>query len=327
MTHPRRWLQVSSGARRRGLVGLVAAAGLSFVVLLPEFGDAGDLFLWETVAVAILFALSTNLLIGHAGIPSFGQAAFFGIGAYSVGVLSSRGWPVLGVLLFSVLIAVVVAGAFGAATSRTRGIAFSMVTLALGQAFYTIAFHNGALGGENGLEGINRGSLFALDLRDQTVFWFFTAGCTAIGALVLRVVVASPFGHVLHAIRDEPTRAVFLGIDTRKARVGAFAIAGATASAAGALFAYADQIVTPDVLYWTHSGDPIIMSVLGGVGSFWGPAAGAVAYTFLTKWISDATQASVLYIGLVFLLFVILLPGGLASIPKRGRAMLARWHS
>ncbi|TAM60098.1 branched-chain amino acid ABC transporter permease, partial [bacterium] len=192
--------------------GALVAAAATLALALPHWANGAQLFFWETVLIQALYALSVNLLIGHAGIPSFGQAAFFGIGAYVVG-LGSAALPPLVLLLFAMALAALAALAVGATALRTYGIAFAMVTLAVGQALYTATLHLPALGGENGLAGIDRGTLFGVPLGGQAVFWYVCAGCVGLGIFALHTIHRSPFGHLLRALRDDPVRARFLGID------------------------------------------------------------------------------------------------------------------
>ncbi|MDE2573316.1 MAG: branched-chain amino acid ABC transporter permease [bacterium] len=299
--------------RARALATLALAAAIVAALLLPRLASGAQLFFWETVLVQMLYALSVNLLIGHAGIPSFGQAAFFGVGAYAVGLASALVPPPL-LLLAAMLLAALLALAVGAVALRTHGIAFAMVTLAVGQALYTASLHIPALGGDNGLAGIDRGSLFAIGLGGAAAFWYLCAACVGLGILALWTVHASPFGNLLRALRDDPLRTRFLGIDVRAYRLGAFVVAGAFGGLAGGLFAYANQIVTPDALAWVRSGDPIIMALIGGMSTFWGPMLGAFVYVWVTHAFSELTPAWILYVGIVFLFFVIVLPKGLLSL-------------
>ncbi len=302
-------------------------AGVAGVVLLalalPHWANGAQLFFWETVLIQILYALSVNLLIGHAGIPSFGQAAFFGIGAYAVG-LASAVLPPIVLLPLAMVLAALAALAVGAIALRTYGIAFAMVTLAVGQVLYTATLHVSVLGGENGLAGIDRGKLFGIVLGSPTAFWYLCAACVGLGILALRTVHLSPFGHLLRAMRDDPLRTRFLGVDIRAQRLGAFVIAGAFGGLAGALFAYANQIVTPDAFAWVRSGDPIIMALIGGMSTFWGPVVGALIYTWVTHAFAELTPAWILYVGIVFLFFVVVMPEGLLSMARGLRERFSR---
>ncbi|TAM75652.1 branched-chain amino acid ABC transporter permease [bacterium] len=304
-------------------LGAIVAAAVLLALTLPHWANGAQLFFWETVLIQMLYALSVNLLIGHAGIPSFGQAAFFGIGAYAVG-LASAALPPIVLLPLAMVLAAVAALAVGAIALRTYGIAFAMVTLAVGQVLYTATLHVPVLGGENGLAGIDRGKLFGIALGSPAAFWYLCAACVGLGILALRTVHLSPFGYLLRAMRDDPLRTRFLGVDIRAQRLGAFVVAGAFGGLAGALFAYANQIVTPDAFAWVRSGDPIIMALIGGMSTFWGPVVGALIYTWVTHAFAEVTPAWILYVGMVFLFFVVVMPEGLLSMARSLRERLSR---
>ena len=310
---------------RRGVLLAVAAGAVLLVIFFPFYVTAADLFFCEGVAIQALFALSVNVLVGHTGIPSFGQAAFFGVGAYVVAVLSPHMLPAPLLLLVAMGLAAAAGFAVAALASRTVGIAFSMLTLAVAQALYTFTVRSQALGGDNGIPGVLRGSVGGLNLNRPLEFWYFIAILLAASVLALRIVLRSPFGHALHAVRDDPKRALYLGLNVRAYRIAAMTLASGAAGLAGALFAYANQIVTPDVLYWTRSGDPIIMSLIGGLDTFWGPALGAVVFVTITHYLAQITPSWVLFVGLIFFGFVVVLPRGLLSLPERLREVRGRW--
>lgn len=315
------------GARARlALVAGVAVAVAAVVVTMPSVGTSADLFFWELVAIQILFAISVNLMIGHAGVFSFGQAAFFGIGAYATGLLAPHALPPPLAIIVAVALSGIAALAIGVVVTQAQGLAMAMLTLAIAQSFYSLAFHVQALGGENGLPNVRRLPFAGLDLSDQTVFWFFCMAWVVVGVLALRLIVSSPFGHALHMIRDDSKRAEFLGLNVRAYRIAVFAIGGAGAGLAGSLNAYVNEFVAPDVLYWTHSGDPIIMSLIGGFSTFWGPVLGAVVYSTVTRQISQLTPAWVLYVGIVFYGFVLFLPNGILGAPEGMRTQWRRWR-
>lgn len=293
-------------------------------LLLPAVLGTGSLFFWTTTLVAVLFATSVNLLFGVADVPSFGQAAFYGAGAYTVALAAPHGWPAPLALLAGIGVAGGVALVMSLITWRTAGLAFAMLTLALAQGIYTLVVETDALGGHNGLPGIVAPNLGPLNLQSATTFWYFTAVCVAIGLLVFWRVGQSPLGHTLAAIREDPVRAAYLGLNVRAYRVTAFVIAGCGAGLAGGLFAYANHIVTPQTLYWTQSALPIIMLLLGGRAYFWGPAVGAVALSWFQDFVTQQTTSYVFYVGLLLLAVLVLLPSGLLSLPAVLRRMLDR---
>lgn len=301
------------------LVAVLAAALL--VGVAPTLATGANLFFWEVVGCWMLFATSVNLLFGYANMPSFGQAAYFGIGAYTVGMTFDK-LPLVAVLPLSMLLAGVAAAAIGTVSVRTGGIALANITLAFAQVLYLLTYRSQLVGGENGLPGIIAGGL------TSTQFWYFLWICVAIGLLALWRVVHSPFGYVLRAMREDQKRTLFLGLELTAYRITAFVIAGMIAGLAGALFAYSNQIVTPDVLYWTNSGNPIIMSIVGGASRFWGPAIGALLLTWANTSLSQATRAWLLYLGVILFFFLTVLPNGLLSLPEQAREhgrTLSRW--
>ncbi|HSF26754.1 MAG TPA: branched-chain amino acid ABC transporter permease [Actinomycetes bacterium] len=306
-------------ANLAGLALLVLAVGL-----LPEVLGTGRLFFWTTAIIAVLFATTVNLLFGVADIPSFGQAAFFGAGAYTVAMLSPHSWSAPLALLAGIGVAGGVACAASLFTWRLTGLAFAMLTLAIAQGMYTLVVKTDALGGYNGLPGVVAPELGPLNLLDPTVFWYFTAACVALGLAAFWAVGRSPFGHTLRSIRENPSRAIYLGINVRAYRALAFVIAGCGAGLAGGLSAYSNQIVTPGALYWTASATPIIMLLLGGRSYFWGPAIGAVVLSGLLDYLTEATTAYVFYVGLLLLALLIFLPEGVLSLPRVLRRLARR---
>lgn len=302
----------------------MAALGLLIVLTLPQVATAGQLFFANTVVVAIVFATSTNLLFGQAGIPSFGQAGLFGAGAYAAALASQHGIPVL----FSILIAILVAAAVGAVAAtvawRSTGLAFSMLTLAFAQSLYTLSIRTEWLGGYNGLSGLNFDTVLGMDMSDPGLVWYFVVVIAALVLACYWIIGRSPFGYTLRAIKDDPIRALFLGVNVRAYRVLAFVLAGAGAGAAGALSAYVNQVVTPDSLYWTASAVPVMMLVLGGMGAFFGPAIGAIAFSALEHYLSAWTSSYIFYMGLLVYVVLVLLPDGLVSLPAIVRGQIRR---
>ncbi len=295
---------------------MVALVLTVLVVLgLPQLATAGQLFFANTVVVAVVFATSTNLLFGQGGIPSFGQAGFFGSGAYAAALASDRGLPVLVCLTVGIVVAAAVGAVAGLIAWRSSGLAFSMLTLAFAQSLYTLAIRSEWLGGYNGLSGFSLDSVLGVDLSDPGFVWYFAVLVAAVVVICFWVISRSPFGLTLRAIKDDPVRALFLGVNVRAYRTVAFVLAAAGAGAAGALSAYLNQVVTPDSLYWTSSAVPVMMLVFGGMGAFLGPALGAVAFSGLEHYLSAWTGSYIFYLGLLLLVTLVVLPRGLVSLP------------
>lgn len=299
--------------RRRDLAGLAVLVVL--VAIWPRVISSGQLFFWNTTIIAVLFATSVNLLFGSAGIPSFGQAAFYGIGAYTVAKVAGDSWPAPAALVLAVAVGGVVAFATSLITWRTTGLAFAMLTLAIAQAIYTLVVKVNWLGGYNGIPGISLPSLWGINFLNAANLWYFNAIWVAVGLAGFWRIRRSPFGHTLNAIRQDPVRAAFLGVNVRAYRAVAFTLAGCGAGLAGGLFAYTNQIVAPSNLYWTESATPIIMLLLGGIAYFWGPAVGAVLLSALLNYLNQVTTSYLFYIGILLLVVLLVLPQGVLSIP------------
>jgi branched-chain amino acid transport system permease protein len=290
------------------LLTLVTAAFVAGVYFLA---NTSQLYFWTTVAVTVLFAMSVNLLFGQTGMLSFGQAAYFGIGAYTVGLMATREANPMAMLALSTLAGGAVSVIVGLVTLRTTDLVFAMLTLAFGMALYSITFHVQAVGGENGIVGIIPPDLFWIQLSDSHALWVFTACVTGAGVAFLWVVSRSPFGRTLKMVRDDRTRAENLGIPVFRYRLAAFTLSGALCGLAGALWAYVQSVASPDALFWTTSGTPVIVSLLGGAGYFFGPAVGSIIYVYATDTLSQVTPAWIFWVGLGFLAVVLLAPEGI----------------
>lgn len=317
---------ILGGLDRRRWIGTALVIVL-VGVLVPAVGNSASTFFWTTVAITALYAMSVNLLIGFAGIPTFGQAAYFGIGAYALGLLEPTGIPMLPALAVAMLAAAAGALVVAVISLRASGLAFSMITLAVAQGLYVLTFHLGIVGGENGLVGIFPGTVFGVDLATSgTALWAFCLVIVVAGIALLRLLSVSPFGRTLRMIRDDTRRAEFLGIPVRRYQAAAFAVAGGIAGLSGALFTYVQGIAVPDYLYWTRSGEPIVMSIIGGMHTFLGPVLGAVIYMWTVDVLSKLTIGWVLWVGLAFLVIVLAAPGGILGLPQEVRRLRLRWH-
>lgn len=314
-----KWIPGSRRARAVGGWAIVAAL-VVFVVVLGRSGSANTLFFWETVAVEALFALSVNVLFGEVGVPSFGQAAFFGGGAYALGMAMEHHWPLLAAVVLSVVVGAVLAAIAGLLLGRLGGLAFAMVTLAVAQAMYELVLKVSTFGSYNGITDVLPTKLGPFNLVLERNFWFFVVVAVGIGAAVLYWIHRSPFGHALRAIRQDPVRARFLGLDVTRYRMGAFVIAGATAGLAGGLYALVYTVVSPQSLYWTTSAEPIIMALVGGMGIFAGPVLGAALLTWLSRTVGQSTVYYDLYLGLILLFVLLVMPEGILGLGRPGAA-------
>jgi branched-chain amino acid transport system permease protein len=278
------------------------------------------------VLVLALAAMSLNFLLGFTGVLSFGHAAFFGLGAYGVGMTIKYLIPstALGVLV-GMLAALAAAMVIGTLIVRLRGVYFAMVTIAFGQVFYFVAFRwNSVTGGDDGLSGWRRIPLdigFArLDiLGDDKAFYYFVLLCFAMATALMGLLLRSPFGRTLLAIRENERRARFLGVPVDLHIWLSFVVSCLFVALAGALFALLNNFADPRTLRWDQSGDFVIMAVLGGMRSFWGPLVGASIFVVLQDYVSSMTENWMSFIGLFFVLVVLFFPRGiLGMLARRG---------
>ena len=310
--NPVRWFAL------RGLVILVVLGTVSAPLLLSP----GDEYTAGLAVIAILFALSYNLLLGTTGMVSFGHAAFYGIGAFTVALITTKthGSAMEGLIL-SPFIGAASGLLIGAFCLRAVRLYFSLLTLAVSQLLYVAAFESyNITGGDNGIHGIPVPTFMA----DPTGAYYFVLGVVAVGALILLIISRSPFGSALNAIRENRRRAAFIGISVKVYEVAAFTIAASLASVAGALYAMYDQQAFPGLMFWTQSGTPVLMSLIGGLRVFFGPALGAVFYIFLASKVQSTTIYWDLIIGAVLLVIVLALPEGLAGAPATIRGAISR---
>lgn len=302
------------------IFALIGVIGLTFF-------KGSLLFLLTTAIIYVLFAMGVNILFGWTGISSFGQAAFFGVGAYTVGLLKDLiENPIVSILAASA-VAAGMAVVFALVASRITGVEFAMLTLIFGQILWLITFRVRSLRGENGIPGISRGELFGINLFSDTAFWWYVVAVVGIAMVALAVIYNSSFGTAMNAVRDDPIRAEALGIKVRAVRIAAFALAGAVAGLAGGLFAQHQGLVTPEMLSWVLSGKVIVMCLIGGMRTFWGPVIGAVLMVFIEHYLLGATSTPDFYIGIALLIIVLTVPGGLLSLPKKIREFLHRRRS
>jgi branched-chain amino acid transport system permease protein len=298
---------------RAGL-GLAALAALLPLVYPSTF----LLNVGPQILVMGLFAMSLNLLIGYGGMVSFGHAAYFGVGAYTAGILLQKTGAGLGVALaLAIVVAAAVALAFGFFCVRLGTIYFSMLTLAFAQIVYTVVIRWTALtGGDQGLIGGLRLEPIGIGAwrvapRAPLAFYYLTLVVTAAAFLVGRMLVESPWGLLLRAVRDNAGRVEFIGASERGIRLAVFTVAGGLAGLAGALMALHVGGAYPDFVYWTKSAEPIFMVLVGGMSTFLGPLLGAAVLVTLTAVITKYTSLWGLVLGLILIAFTLFLKVGL----------------
>jgi len=265
-----------------------------------------------------LFALGFNLLYGYTGLLSFGHAAYYGLGAYGTGIALAKLqvgslWAGLGA---GVLLAAAGGAVIGYFCLQRRGIYFAMLTLAFAQLLYFIAFHlPDWTGGDDGLRGIPQlklelgASSFSLD--STLGFYYFSYALVGLAVAGLKRILDSPFGAVLQAIRENRDRAVACGYDVNRVRLLSFVFSALFAGLAGSLDALRLTVVPIEALYWTTSGQVVMMTLLGGAGTFFGPFVGAATFLVLEDRLSVFTESWPLVIGVIFSAFVLFLPSGI----------------
>ena len=287
---------------------------------LPWIGSRYDTFLGTQIAIYSLFALSLNLLLGTTGLVSFGHAAYFGIGSYACGILMKivavpfwLAFPAAG------LIAALFAAGFGFFCVRLTKIYFAMLTLAFSQIIWAICFKwNDLTGGDQGLPDVpfpDLGWMAALPgfdrMRIAEQFYVLALVLVALSVAALRRLTGSPFGRVLTTIRENPERAAFIGVNVRLYELAAFTIAGGFAGLSGALFGIFNRGVFADFVFWSKSADVMIMTILGGMHHFWGPAVGALVLTLLNQQITAYTEFWPFVLGTILIVLLFVFPGGI----------------
>ncbi len=300
---------IAFGKRHRAALAIVVL--LIFPWLMP----------YEALAVNILvlglYAVGFNLLFGYTGLLSFGHAAFLGSGAYGCGIaLVHFGVPWFGAILVGVLLSVFFAAIMGFLAIRTRGIYFAMVTLALSQCVYYLFYQAVNLtGGENGLRGINLSEIgilgFSVNFLNPTTKYYVILAFVAFALWLFSRLLASPFGAVLEAIRENESRARACGYDVARVKFIAFVISGAFCGLAGALKALHLSIVPIETLHYLTSGQVVMMALLGGMNTFFGPFVGAAAFLLLEDVLTTMTSHWQLVLGAVFVIFVLFFPKGI----------------
>jgi branched-chain amino acid transport system permease protein len=304
------------------VVGLLALA-----YIVPHSGSFVVLLATRTMAFAIL-AMSVDLLLGYTGMSSMGQAAYFGVGAYLTAVLATKfhvgmGWDFWLVVVLGILLGAALAALFGLFAIRAGGVYFLMITLALGQCVWGLAYRwNSLTGGDNGINISGRPS-FGLDLSNEVTFFYLVFAFFAVSMVLMYVLVRSPFGQSLAGIRERELRMQILGYNTWLHKYIAFIIAGGFGGLAGVLWAHTNGHVSPETVVLTTSVDSLLMVVLGGAGTLVGATIGTAIVFGLREYLSTLVPWWQYALGGVYVLTILYLPMGLMGIPSRWRQRLA----
>ena len=296
---------------------LTLLMALVFLMVCPFVLPVYWTMILTEILIMGLLAMSFNLLFGYTGLLSFGQAGFFGVGAYATALFLSNGGSSLVLGLAAALVAgAATAAVIGFLCVRRDEIYFAMITLGFGMMLYTVA-HNwfDLTGGSDGLPVMNLPPLNVLggqfSLFDPAAMYLFVLSVVAVCIFFLWRVVWYPFGLMLAAIRENKQRLSFVGAGVQNLRLTAFAIAGAMAGIAGGLFCLFNAMATPDILHWGFSARPVLMTVLGGSGIFFGPLFGAAIFFGLEQLITDLTENWMIFLGLILIPVVIYFPRGI----------------
>lgn len=290
---------------------------VAFVVLasLPLFFDSKALLDFFIRCSAFgLFATSLNLLVGYTGMISFGHGMFFGLGAYSFGLIMQKtGVPIPVAFIATLVLSAVAAAVIGAICVRLKEIYFAFVTLAFQMLIHsTILSWVSLTGGDQGLRGgIPRPVFLGIDLGNQVHLYVASCALLVIGLLLMRQIAQSPFGYTLRMIRDNAARASFVGIDVWRAKLTIFVLAALFASTGGVIMSLFVSGAYPEFAYWTISGEGIFINMLGGVTTFLGPMLGTVLFLILNDTVTRFTEYHGIVLGIVILFFAIGLRKGL----------------
>jgi branched-chain amino acid transport system permease protein len=306
--------------RRRVLLPLVLFGLFALVPLFAVLGPTSFILALVTrIMILALAALSLDLLIGYGAMISFGHAAYVGIGAYSVAILSSHGitdgFIQLAVALSTASLFALVTGAI---SLRTKGVYFIMITLAFGQMLFFLGTSLAAYGGDDGLTLASRSLLFGSRiLKNDTVLYYLAFGLLLGAYLLLRAIVASRFGRVLRGIAENPIRMQAIGFAPFRYQLTAYVIAGMIAGVSGCLLANQAEFVSPAYAAWQRSGDLIFVVVLGGLGSLHGAIIGAAVFSLLAELLSHYTEHWGMIFGPILILVVLFARGGISGLLRR----------
>ncbi len=309
--------------RSRHSRGILLAA-IAFALVPPIASWTGQSYFIDFFTRVMIFgtaAVGLDLLIGYAGLISFGHSAFIGLGAYAAGILSAEGVRDIAVSLPA---AVAAASLFAVVTGlvclRTRGAYFIMITLAFGQMAYFIAMSLASYGGDNGLSLNRRNTVFGFDiLKSDTSFFYFALAFLIVVSFVCHTLLDARFGRVLRGAKENETRAVSIGFNVQRFRLTAYGIAGGIGGLSGFLLANATQFVSPAYMSWQRSAELIVMVILGGAGTLYGAILGAATYLLAEEVLSQFTENWKVIFGPLLVLLVLSGSGGLANLRFRTR--------
>ncbi|NQV60115.1 MAG: branched-chain amino acid ABC transporter permease [Alphaproteobacteria bacterium] len=292
------------------------------LLLVPQLGSKYLVDLTTEIMIYALFALSLNVLIGYSGNISFGHAAYFAIGGYACAIfLTTYELPLIISMPGAIILAGLAAAFVGYFCIKLTDIYFAMLTLAFGMLVWAVAFKwRSVTGGDDGFVGVSVPEF----IGNRYAFFYFTLTVVTISSGLLWLICHSAFGRTLVAVRENRMRASFVGVDTKRLRHTAFVVAGTFAGVAGALFAMYNRGVYVESAFWTESGQVLIMTLLGGLYSFFGPALGAAVLYTLQVSINQYTEYWPIVLGTILLVILMFLPDGLVGLAQKIGAQFSR---
>lgn len=295
---------------------LLCAVFVGLLVVLPLIaGGEYYINLASQVLIAALFALSLNLMVGYAGLTSLGHAGYLGLAAYTSGWLMMQlGWGHLAASVTALAVTAAMAGVFGLIALRASGISFLMITLALGQILWGLAYRwTGVTGGDNGISGLTRPAPFGLDLGKAQAFYYFALLVFLVVWGAIAVWVRSPFGASIRGSKDQPRRMSTLGYNVWLIRWITFVVSGFLGGVAGLMYVYYHQFISPHSLSLANSAEMLLMVIAGGAGTLSGPVVGAALVLLLKNVASAYIDRWIMLLGFVFIFIVMFVPGGLVE--------------
>jgi len=304
---------------RSAMVGCLIS--LALLISVPLFQSAYLIDVVTEILIYALFALSLNVIIGYSGNVSFGHAAYFAIGGYTNAILlTSHGWALVPSFVTSILVTMIAAGFVAYFCTRLTNIYFAMLTLAFSMLVWAIAFKwRSVTGGDDGFVGIRVPEI----INNRAHFYYFTLIMVTAAITLLWFICHSAFGRTLVAVRENATRAGFIGVNTRLMRWWAFVVAGTFAGIAGAIFGMFHRGMYVESAFWTQSATVLIMTLLGGMFSFFGPAIGAATLFILERITNEYTEYWPTVLGFILLVILLFLPDGLAGLARKVRSYVA----
>ena len=314
--------------RKRRIIAVVVTGAAALLAVLPLAGVAPfTITLLTEALIFAIWAMSLDLMTGYTGMLTFGHAAGFGLGGYAAGLFAREVTAdLMAALVIAELVVLVAAFTIGFVATRLSGAAFAIVSLCIAQVLFQIAVAWRAVTeGMDGLVGVPLPTILGVTIDTGTPFYLLTVLATALVCIGLLQLVDSPFGRTLQAIRANPSRAAAIGIDVRLHKWLVFVIAWGIAGIAGTLMVFMKAGTTPMSLYWIESGNVLVMTIFGGLGTLFGPIIGATVFVFLRDVLTSGFEVWQLAFGVVFVLVVLLFPSGLAGLISR--IWMLSWRS